>query len=360
MDVPTSWLGSLTYIPGLVLAVTFILAYLLWDRRLRTRSRAWLNAELRDAAASSYDRQQMLHAYAAMSIDRFWEQDTHFRFRSDTLTSSLAEPGDAGNTMWEIAGSAMTEESWVPHKAKLAARLPFRNFTWERLDKAGSRRIWTVNGDPVFDRDGVFRGYRGTSRDITVEVKGKQRRLAQANAEIEARVRLAKANDDLELGREQINAVLNNISQGVCFFDEEKRLILWNQRYAEIYNLPLEAMAVGRSLQEIVGERNQAGSTPDMSPSDYVAWREQVQIAKQPYSSVVTLKNGQAIAIYHQPMPGGGWVATHEDITERQQAEANIAFMAHHDALTKLPNRVLFRERMEQAIAMGVAEHHLP
>jgi diguanylate cyclase (GGDEF)-like protein len=49
----------------------------------------------------------------------------------------------------------------------------------------------------------------------------------------------------------------------------------------------------------------------------------------------------------------GGWVATHEDITERQQAEESIAFMARHDALTRLPNRVLFRERMEQAIAMA-------
>lgn len=52
-------------------------------------------------------------------------------------------------------------------------------------------------------------------------------------------------------------------------------------------------------------------------------------------------------------MPGGGWVSTHEDITQRQQAEASIAFMAHHDTLTKLPNRMLFRERMEQALAMA-------
>ena len=49
-----------------------------------------------------------------------------------------------------------------------------------------------------------------------------------------------------------------------------------------------------------------------------------------------------------QPMPGGGWVATHEDITERRQAEMKIAHMARHDALTDLPNRVLLRERLER------------
>ena len=80
---------------------------------------------------------------------------------------------------------------------------------------------------------------------------------------------------------------------------------------------------------------------------------DQVVAENQSSIAVTPLKNGRIVAIHHQPMPDGGWVATHEDITERQQAEASIVFMAHHDALTRLPNRMLFRERMEQAIAMA-------
>jgi diguanylate cyclase (GGDEF)-like protein len=151
----------------------------------------------------------------------------------------------------------------------------------------------------------------------------------------------------------KLDAVLSNITQGVCFFDGEKRLLLWNQRYSEIYDLPPEATRIGRSLETIMDYRYAAGSTPDGPVNDYLVWQDLLAAVNQPANTVVTLRNGRSVAISYQPMPGGGWVATHEDVTSRERAEASIAFMARHDALTKLPNRSLFRERMEQAIVMA-------
>ena len=63
-------------------------------------------------------------------------------------------------------------------------------------------------------------------------------------------------------------------------------------------------------------------------------------------------------------MPGGGWVATHEDITEQRQSEVKIEYMAHHDSLTDLANRVLLNDRLEYALGRVqhgemVAVHHL-
>jgi diguanylate cyclase (GGDEF)-like protein len=147
--------------------------------------------------------------------------------------------------------------------------------------------------------------------------------------------------------------VLSNITQGVCLFDAQRRLLVWNRRYAEIYNLPPNAIQVGCSTEEIIRYRFASGSTPDMSVDDYLASGTHLAVEKQSSNNVESLRNGRSVAVRHQPVQGGGWVETHEDITVRQQAEESIAFMAHHDALTKLPNRLLFRERMEHAIALA-------
>jgi diguanylate cyclase (GGDEF)-like protein len=71
----------------------------------------------------------------------------------------------------------------------------------------------------------------------------------------------------------------------------------------------------------------------------------------QATSQFAELPDGRTVAITRQAMANGGWVATHEDVTERRQAEMKIAHMARHDALTDLPNRVLLRERLNDALA---------
>jgi diguanylate cyclase (GGDEF)-like protein len=72
---------------------------------------------------------------------------------------------------------------------------------------------------------------------------------------------------------------------------------------------------------------------------------------------MITLKDGRVVAIHFQPLPDGGWVASHEDVTKRQQNESSIAFMAQHDSLTRLANRMLFHDRLEQAIVMSGRGH---
>jgi GGDEF domain-containing protein len=90
-----------------------------------------------------------------------------------------------------------------------------------------------------------------------------------------------------------------------------------------------------------------------MAGEAYLNWRDTLQISSTSSDTIVELANRRVIAIHHRPMPDSGWVATHEDITERTRTEAQVVYMARHDALTRLPNRVLFRERMEQALAMS-------
>src|SRR5580693_4862051 len=185
----------------------------------------------------------------------------------------------------------------------------------------------------------------------------------------------ARLQRQLELGQEQeehlrirnlqFDTAINNMSQGLCFFDASHRLIVCNDRYVEMYDLQRDRIGSGTSLPEIVDMRFEAGSCPTMTREEYLHWRSNVAVSHEPTDSIVELRNGKTFKIRHRPMPDGGWVATHEDITEQRQSEVKIEYMAHHDALTDLANRVLLNERLEQALGRRihreemVAVHHL-
>ena len=114
------------------------------------------------------------------------------------------------------------------------------------------------------------------------------------------------------------------MAQGLCFFDGSKRLILSNRRYAELYGIAQEAIRPGMELREIVELRFAAGSVPDMSQAEYLRWRENVASGDTPLDSIVEMRNGRVIHIHHEPMPDKGWVATHEDITERRRSQDEL------------------------------------
>ncbi len=149
---------------------------------------------------------------------------------------------------------------------------------------------------------------------------------------------------DAQAGR--FDTALNNISQGVCFFDGGQRLIVANRRYSEMYDLSPELARPGTTLAEIVDHRFAVGAFPAMTRAEYLAWRESFAVSPVSRDSLVKLRNGRVIAIHHRPMPGNGWVATHEDVTARHDAEARITHMARHDALTGLANRVALWEAL--------------
>src|ERR1700759_5147262 len=124
---------------------------------------------------------------------------------------------------------------------------------------------------------------------------------------------------------ERFDTAMNNMSQGLCFFDGQQRLITCNRRYTELYGLDPERVHPGMQLKDIVAMRFAAGSFPKMSPEQYLTWRDNVAVSMEPTDTVVELDNGRVFEIRHRPMPDRGWVATHEDITEKFQAQQALA-----------------------------------
>ena len=162
---------------------------------------------------------------------------------------------------------------------------------------------------------------------------------------------LAEKNAQLELTRQQLDAALSNIVQGVGFFSADAKLVVCNSRFGEIYKLPPDLMRPGTSLGDIIDKCIESGSFHDMTRDAYLRSVETIVHVGRPHHAISHFKDGRTIAVQRMPMPGGAWVATHEDITERRLAEEKIVYLARHDVLTGLANRSLFEERIGLALA---------
>jgi len=158
---------------------------------------------------------------------------------------------------------------------------------------------------------------------------------------------------EAQLSRQNMlfNAAVNHMAQGLCMFDADSRLIICNKRFLDLYDLPPELGEPGTSMIDILNHRVARGFHGKDGPEAYIDRRLQLVASRRDAVDTVELLDGRTIFVIHHPLPDGGWVTTHEDVTAQKQAEIRIRHYAQHDALTDLPNRMQFRERMEAAEA---------
>jgi diguanylate cyclase (GGDEF)-like protein/PAS domain S-box-containing protein len=117
-----------------------------------------------------------------------------------------------------------------------------------------------------------------------------------------------------------LDTALNNMSQGLCMFDAQARLVVCNRRYIEMYGLSTDVVKPGCALRDLLRHRIERGSFSG-DPDGYGAELQQAIARGQTTKTLVEAKDGHIVAVVNQPMEGGGWVATHEDITELRRAE---------------------------------------
>jgi diguanylate cyclase (GGDEF)-like protein/PAS domain S-box-containing protein len=149
----------------------------------------------------------------------------------------------------------------------------------------------------------------------------------------------------------RFDAALTNMSQGLLMFDANGKIVIFNQRVAEIYGLPIDMIKPGMTTPELMAVAFSQGTVADVDPEGTLALRQNIAREGKAGSMIERLTDGRSILLSYRPMLAGGFVVTFEDITERLVAEARIKHLAHYDTLTDLPNRVTFYERIESVLS---------
>ena len=216
-----------------------------------------------------------------------------------------------------------------PAKTLEAARSSkFETYGW-RVRKDGSRFWAHVVLEAIRNLDGTLIGYAKVTCDVTAQ----------------------------KLERDQLvrnlDAALSNMSQALCLFDAEERLVLVNARLWDICGLSKGDVEPGTLFIDVIRailiRRHPNEPIRAMAADWYERHRRLIQ-QQGGGSLILTLLPDRVLSVVHRPMHDGSWVTTFEDISERSRSEGQIAHMAMHDGLTDLPNRTMLRGRLDEAL----------
>jgi diguanylate cyclase (GGDEF)-like protein/PAS domain S-box-containing protein len=129
---------------------------------------------------------------------------------------------------------------------------------------------------------------------------------------------LAQKSRELEQANARLDTAISNMSQGLLLFDSSTRIVVCNRRYIEMYGLSPDVVRPGLRFRDLVAHRKDTGSFTG-NIDEYCAKLMQALAQGQPAEFVAQTADGRSILIVNHPLPDGSWVATHEDVTERER-----------------------------------------
>ena len=172
-------------------------------------------------------------------------------------------------------------------------------------------------------------------------------------AELEASLVKAEGERAVAAENARFNVAVSAMTQGLCMLDRDRRLIVSNPRFAELFALSPPTLAKGVPLTRLVRGILASGVA---SIADIRSLKKVIAVPgglTSIASATWDLADGRSLLVSVDRMPEEGWLITATDITERRRTEAQITHMARHDALTGLANRTQFRERLEEAMRLA-------
>jgi PAS domain S-box-containing protein len=253
--------------------------------------------------------EQRLRDIAETGTDWIWEMnaDLEFTWISDSGRSALGQPDEfyAGKSIEEIGPTENGVMEWRQHLENLRAHQPFRDFPSRRVFPDGLQHHLLTSGNPVFSADGEFTGYRGTGRDITVEIEAK---------ELSTRVqeRFLKAMDLSE--------------EGLVFFDSDERIVLINQTFLDGAVLDPKYWTPGASYEDLLRKMVEEGVFNDQHENRPEEWIENCLARFRANSGPFEfqLADGRWRRVHYERLQDGSTIARYLDITASRQREETL------------------------------------
>jgi PAS domain S-box-containing protein len=296
------------------------------NRELVSLVARWVGAEFerRCAKQDLRESEARFRDYAETSADWFWETDMEQRFTS-CIHSVAASAGSnimVGKTRDEVQELIHAEPNLAPIVAGYMAKgEEFRGLEFRCNDpKLGTRWV-RVSGRPMHALDGELVGYRGTGRDVTDQVA---------------------ARNEREEAAKLLEAVFENMAQGISVTDADLNVVAFNHRFLDLLKFPEDRFEIGDPFEKFIRYNAERGEYGPGDPDQQV--RERIELAKQckPHYLERTRPDGVVLEIRGNPLPGGGFVTTYTDVTERKQAETALrgsqASLANAQRIARLGN----------------------
>jgi len=269
---------------------------------------AWLWCRLRvltTAHRKSAEELDRMRSFIAVSADWTWEQDDQLRFTyiSDSVTKvlGLSPAYCLGKTRKEIAPDSLDHLAFTAHEQQQNLRAPIRNLRMRYKLHNDEIRYVEIDGDPVFDEDGRFLGYRGVGRDVTILVEAEreasetQRRFLSA---IEAR------------------------SEGISFWDRDDRLRLYNSAYLTLAPGAETTLREGVRFEDYIRASVNSGAIPDAIGREEQWILNRIEMRKRAPSSHEMVRGDRWLKVSELRTADGWLLQTTLDISEGKEREA--------------------------------------
>lgn len=249
-------------------------------------------------------RENQLRDFGASASDFYWEMDEHLRFSyfSEMFEeiTGVAHDDLFGKTRQESGNPGAEPTQWQEHLHDLDRHNQFRNFVHPRTKPDGTVIWLSINGKPVFDSDGNFRGYRGTGLDVT-----------------EATVAQQKLVD--------LSSAIDEMSEPVVVFDKEDRFIFTNEAYRQLNKPVIETIQYGLPFEGHIRMIVKKGLAPDAigREEEWVAQRIKMHESPSGYFELKR-QDGTCFLGIEKKLPSGGQVLLLTDISEIKKTQEDL------------------------------------